>query len=157
MGGTFRGSFCRGGRIGGDVGAGLARRRFWVCGGVRVEVAVAAGRAVPQVAGRVGAGGVALVDEVVAGLAGSGGLAAGLPESAPRVAAAAGGGGRTRPKEAPPEHGEAPAPPPRKPKRKRGGGGPGRLTPTPRDRGGAPIPAAAVAETPRHADDHRGD
>src|ERR1035441_415201 len=95
MGGTFRGSFCRGGRIGGGVGGGLARGRFWGWGGGRFEVAVAAGRAVPQVAGRVGAGGVALVDEVVAGLAGSGGLAAGLLEPAPRVAAAAGGAART--------------------------------------------------------------
>src|ERR1035437_3672269 len=95
MGGTFRGSFCRGGRVGGGAGGRAGRWRFWVCGRVRVEVAVAAGRAVPQVAGRVGAGGVALVDEVVAGLAGSGGLAAGLLEPAPRVAAAAGGAART--------------------------------------------------------------
>ena len=52
---------------------------------------VAAGRAVPQRVRRVCAGGLALVDQVVAILADRGRLAAGLPEPASGGAAAAGG------------------------------------------------------------------
>jgi hypothetical protein len=52
-------------------------------------VAVAAGCAVARGARRVGAGGLALVDQVVAILADSGRLLAGLPEPAARGAATA--------------------------------------------------------------------
>jgi hypothetical protein len=50
--------------------------------GIFARLAAAAGRAAAQRAGGVGAGSLALVDQVVAVLAGGGGLAAGLAESA---------------------------------------------------------------------------
>jgi len=50
--------------------------------GIFARLAAAAGRAAAQRAGGVGAGTLALVDQVVAVLAGGGGLAAGLAESA---------------------------------------------------------------------------
>src|ERR1700733_16329460 len=90
------------------VRGGLAVHRFWRSGGGRpasepvpeqtqpapaavacAGLGVAAGRAVPQVAGRVCAGGFALVDQVVAILPDSGRLSARLPEPAAGGAAAA--------------------------------------------------------------------
>jgi hypothetical protein len=57
----------------------------------RLVAAVSAGRAVPLAARRVRAGGVALADQVVAILADSRGLLAGLPEPAAGGTSAAGG------------------------------------------------------------------
>ena len=67
-----------------------------------------AGRAVTQRAGGVGAGGLALADQVVAVLADGGGLAAGLGESAAGLAAAAGGAARAGQQQAQPEQASAP-------------------------------------------------
>jgi hypothetical protein len=86
---------CR--RIGGDARAGPAVRWPWLRGGIAARRA-AAGRA-----GGGGAGAVALTDQVVAVLADGGGLPPGLPESAPRVAAAAGGPARPGQQQAEPE------------------------------------------------------
>ena len=107
----FRWLFRWGGRVGGniagrDIGGGLAAYRMcgrggglrgggpapeWVAHTARAAavlagVVVAAGRAVTQRAGGVGAGGLALADEVVAVLADGGGLAAGLPQAAKHAA-----------------------------------------------------------------------
>ena len=85
--------------------------------GICAGIAVAAGRAVIQraggvvllfVVGRVGAGGLALADQVVAVLAGGGGLAAGLGQSAAGLAAAAGGAARAGQQQAQPEQATAP-------------------------------------------------
>ncbi len=71
--------------------------------GISAGIAAAVGRAVTQRAGGVGAGGLALVDQVVAVLAGGGGFAAGLRESAAGLAAAAGGAARAGQQQAQPE------------------------------------------------------
>jgi hypothetical protein len=62
----------------------------------------------PSVAGGVGAGGLALAEQVVAVLADGGGLAAGLGESAAGLAAAAGGAARAGQQQAQPEQAECP-------------------------------------------------
>jgi hypothetical protein len=56
----------------------------------------------------VGAGGIALVEQVVAVLADGGGLAAGVPEPTARLTAAAGGAPRTGQEQGQPEQGEYP-------------------------------------------------
>jgi hypothetical protein len=105
-----RALLCGGGHVGRDIGGGLAGNRFWRFDSGRpaselvpeqaqpapaavacAAMGVAAGRAVPQRVRRVCAGGLALVDQVVAILADRGRLAAGLPEPASGGAAAAGG------------------------------------------------------------------
>ena len=55
-----------------------------------------------------GAGGLALVEQVVAVLAGGGGLTAGLGESAAGLAAAAGGAARAGQQQTQSEHGQCP-------------------------------------------------
>src|ERR1700683_28522 len=117
-----------GGRVGGnitggDIGGGLAVYRLCGRGGgpvpeqvpdaalaavVFAVVVVFAGRVVAQRAGGVGAGGVALADQVVAVLADGGGLAAGLPQAVAGLAAAAGGAGRGGQQEGQAARGEGP-------------------------------------------------
>jgi hypothetical protein len=117
-----------GGRVGGhitggDIGAGLAVYRLCGRGGRPVpeqvpdaalaavvfrEVVVCWGLVVTQRAGGVGAGSVALADQVVAVMADGTGLAAGLPQAAAGLAAAAGGTARAGQQQAQPEQGYRP-------------------------------------------------
>ena len=76
--------------------------------GTCAGIAVAAGRAVTQRAGGVGAGGLALAEQVVAVLGDGGGLAAGLGEPAAGLAAAAGGAARAGQQQAQPGQAECP-------------------------------------------------
>src|ERR1035437_683405 len=88
-----RGGGLRPGGAGPEPGPLDALAAAGICAGI----AAVAGQAVTHGAGGVGAGGLALVEQVVAVLGDGGGLAAGSRESAAGLAAAAGGPGRARP------------------------------------------------------------
>jgi len=70
------------------------------------RMAAAGGRVASQAARGVGAGGVALVQEVIAVVGSDSGLAAGLPQPAARSAAAPGGPAGAGQQQAQPEHGD---------------------------------------------------
>src|SRR5664280_2005773 len=103
---------------------------------------------------RVSAGGLALVDEVIASLADSGRLAAGLLESATRRAAAPGGAARAGKEQAQPEQGDGPDHHAVEEQRAVGAG---HVVAEHREAVGERMRAATVAENTGHADDHRGD
>src|ERR1039458_4812507 len=81
--------------------------------GICAGIAAVAGQAVTHGAGGVGAGGLALVEQVVTVVADGGGLPAGLVESAAGLAAAAGGPARARRQDGPTATGQRARPPAR--------------------------------------------
>jgi hypothetical protein len=115
---------------------------------------VAVVRAVLLGGRRLRAGGLALVDEVVAFPGDGGGLAAGLFEPAACRAAAAGGAARACQQQAQPGHGNRPDHDAVKEQR---AGGAGHVVTEHREPVGERMLAAAVAENTGHADDRDGD
>src|SRR5512140_3466906 len=120
----------------------------------QVPLAAPAGRAATQRAGGVGAGGLALAEQVVAVLADGGGLAAGLPESAAGLAAAAGGAARAGQQQAQPDQAECPD---HDAVQEQRAGGAGHVVAEHRELVGERMLAAAIRQDAGHAGDHRRD
>ncbi len=122
--------------------------------GVGVAMSGPVPRAVPRRARGLGAGGVALADQVVAIGADGGRLAARLPEPPAGGAAAAGGPPCAGQQQAQPGQGDRADHDPGQEQR---AGGSGHVVAEHREPVGQRVPAAAVAENSGHADNHRGE